>query len=139
MFANTVKLYKDLTTSILASIVDLSQRGRSVRKDASNNSFSISSVQTKENPGYITTRVSLRRDRRLTASVPVLSNPTVVPSVSIVLSIPQDAVVTEVELAGMVCELVNLLKLGDSPADSTGQLANTDLSAGILRLMVGEL
>jgi hypothetical protein len=68
MFDNTIALKsKTATTHSTVSAVDFSVPGRVIRKGGTV-SLVIGSIPTKENPGYITRRVNVRLNERVSAT-----------------------------------------------------------------------
>jgi hypothetical protein len=137
---NSLKLVADGSTDTEVSATGdfFAQRGRSVRKNAAGLQLSISSVKTKENPGYVTTRRNVRLEQAVTG-LSNAANPKGKIIAQLTVSKPDDEAEASPEMvAELVSMLVNLLTKGES-ALTSNKVSTTADFAGLTRVLNDEV
>lgn len=124
--------------TVSTGIDGLSQRGRSVRKNAAGLQFSISSVKTKENPGYQTTRRNIRLERTVTG-LSNDANPKGKIVAQITISKPDDEpTITPDMVRILLAELVNFLVYGDEASTTDKTVVEADFTDVLARILADE-
>jgi hypothetical protein len=136
MFDNTI-IVKDKTASTnhkTVSLRDMSVAGRSIRENGDGASLVISSLLSKENPGYETRRTMIRWEYPLTGGSNVLQL-TAKTRVQVVISQPIDGSWgTEQTICTPFAGLVNFLYSGGNAGALVVQADNATLIATLDRL-----
>lgn len=139
MFDNTIALKsKAGVTFKTVSIHDLSQPGRSVRKDGDGTTLTIAAQPSKENKAYETRRNVVRLDSILTGGSNVL-DPIGKISVQLVVSHPLDANFSVEYKASVATSLINFLYSGGNAGTELVDKDDATLLANLTRLLAGEI